>query len=54
MAVQPQKMKTLCLMQILMQRTDEKHMMTANDLVAALQEYGFKAERKSIYADIEA
>ncbi|MBQ7102937.1 MAG: WYL domain-containing protein, partial [Anaerotignum sp.] len=54
MAVQPQKMKTLCLMQILMQRTDEKHMMTANDLAAALQEYGFKAERKSIYADIEA
>ena len=54
MAVQPQKMKTLCLMQILMQRTDEKHMMTANDLAAALQEYGFKAERKSIYADVEA
>ena len=47
-------MKTLCLMQILMQRTDEKHMMTANDLAAALQEYGFKAERKSIYADVEA
>lgn len=54
MAVQPQKMKTLCLMQILLQRTDEKHMMTANDLAAALQEYGFKAERKSIYADVEA
>ena len=54
MAVQPQKMKTLCLMQILMQRTDEKHMMTANDLATALQEYGFKAERKSIYADVEA
>jgi len=54
MAVQPQKMKTLCLMQILLQRTDEKHMMSAVDLVAALQEYGIKAERKSIYADIEA
>ena len=54
MAVQPQKMKTLCLMQILLQRTDEKHMMSAVDLAGALQEYGIKAERKSIYADIEA
>lgn len=54
MTVQPQKMKTLCLMQLLLERTDEKHMMTANELATALQEYGYKAERKSIYADIEA
>ena len=54
MAVQSNKMKTLYLMQILLQRTDEKHMMSANELATALQEYGLKAERKSIYADIEA
>lgn len=54
MAVQSNKMKILYLMQILLQRTDEKHMMSANELAAALQEYGLKAERKSIYADIEA
>lgn len=54
MAVQSNKMKTLFLMQILLQQTDEKHMMSANELAAALQEYGLKAERKSIYADIEA
>lgn len=54
MAVQPQKMKTLYLMKILLDRTDEKHMMSANDLASALLEYGIKAERKSIYADIEA
>lgn len=54
MAVQTQKMKILCLMQILLQRTDEKHLMSAADLSAALQEYGIKAERKSIYTDIEA
>ncbi|MGN0136831.1 MAG: helix-turn-helix transcriptional regulator [Anaerotignum sp.] len=54
MAIQPQKMKTLYLMEILLQRTDEKHILSANDLAAALQEYGIKAERKSIYADIEA
>ncbi|MDO4531974.1 MAG: WYL domain-containing protein [Bacillota bacterium] len=47
-------MKTLYLMRILLQRTDEKHLMAANDLVLALQEYGIKAERKSIYSDIEA
>lgn len=41
-------------MQILLERTDEKHIMTANELAAALQEYGYKAERKSIYADIKA
>lgn len=54
MAVQPQKMKTLFLMKILLDRTDETHMMSANELVSALLEYGIKAERKSIYADIEA
>ena len=54
MAVQSQKMKILCLMQILLQRTDENHMMSATDLCNALQEYGLKAERKSIYTDIEA
>lgn len=54
MAVQSQKMKILCLMQILLQRTDEKHLMSATDLCNALQEYGLKAERKSIYADVEA
>lgn len=54
MAVQSQKMKTLYLMQILLERTDEAHRMTAGELAAALQEYGIQAERKSIYADIEA
>lgn len=54
MPVQPQKMKTLYLMQILLQRTDENNMMTASELAAALREYGIQAERKSIYADLEA
>lgn len=54
MAAQPQKMKTLYLMRILLEKTDEKHMMTANELAFALLDYGYKAERKSIYSDIEA
>lgn len=53
MAVQTQKKKILCLMQILLERTDDEHSMSANDLCKALKEYGLSAERKSIYSDIE-
>ena len=54
MAVQNQKKKLLSLMQILKERTDENHLMSAADLCNALEEYGITAERKSIYSDIEA
>ena len=54
MAVQNQKRKLLCLMQILLEATDEEHIMSAADLCKALEGYGIYAERKSIYADIEA
>ena len=53
MAVQTQKMKLLRIMQILLERTDENHIMSATDLLEALEEYGITAERKSIYSDIE-
>ena len=42
MAMQSQKMKTLCLMQ----KTDEAHRMTAGELAAQLQDYGIQAESK--------
>lgn len=52
---QTQKMKLLYLMKILMERTDEKHMLTANELCNILRsEYDVPAERKSIYSDISA
>lgn len=55
MAVQRNKMRLLYLMRILLERTDEEHVMTASELVRALEgEYGIAAERKSIYSDIEA
>ncbi|MBQ8803889.1 MAG: WYL domain-containing protein [Tyzzerella sp.] len=55
MAAQNQKKKLLAVMQILLQKTDEKHMMTALDIRSALKSvYGIDAERKSIYADVEA
>ncbi len=54
MAGQNQKKKILCILQILRERTDETHMMTATELCSALEEYGIQAERKSIYTDIQA
>ena len=54
MAGQSQKKKLLCLLQILRERTDENHVMSATELCNALKEYGVSAERKSIYTDIEA
>lgn len=55
MAARTNKMRLLYLMKILQERTDEEHVMTASDLVRALQqECGITAERKSIYSDIEA
>ncbi len=54
MAGQSQKLKILYLMKILLTRTDEDHLLSAKDLCDALSEYGIQAERKSIYADVEA
>lgn len=55
MAVQNQKKKLLAVLQILLQRTDENHTLSAQDILSILaSEYGIDAERKGIYADIEA
>ena len=54
MSGQNQKKKILCLLQILRERTDENHIMSAPELCNALKEYGINAERKAIYTDIEA
>ena len=55
MAVQNQKKKLLAVMQILLQRTDENHTMSAQDICSVLENiYGITAERKGIYADIDA
>lgn len=51
---QNQKQKVLRLAQILHERTDEAHVLSADELIACLEEYGIQAERKSIYTDIEA
>jgi len=47
------KLKTLVLMDILREKTDEDHPMSAAELCQELGEYNIDAERKSIYSDIE-
>lgn len=49
-----QKVKILYVMKILMERTDEKHGMTMQELIDALAEYEISAERKSLYSDIQS
>ena len=48
-----QKMKPYLVYQYLMRHSDEGNVVTANELVAYLQEIGISAERRSIYRDIE-
>lgn len=48
-----QKLKLLRLRDILLNRTDEAHPMTTQQLIDALDQYGICAERKSIYSDLE-
>lgn len=48
------KLKTLLLLDVLREETDEAHRMSVPDLVAALNRRGIPAERKGIYRDLEA
>ena len=49
-----QKLKLLYLKQFFEEKTDDKHPATVKQMVAYLDEHGVKAERKSIYDDLEA
>ena len=48
-----QKLKLIYLIKIMLERTDENHGLTMPEVLAALEEYGVTAERKSIYNDFE-
>lgn len=48
-----QKLKLLYLMKILMEKTDDSHIITMPEILKALESYGVTAERKSIYSDME-
>ena len=47
------KLKTLYVKQLLEQETDEEHGLSMRQLIQRLAELGIKAERKSLYRDIE-
>jgi len=48
-----QKLKILYLKQILQDQTDETHKLSVNELISKLAELDIKAERKTIYDDID-
>lgn len=47
------KLKPLFIMKILLEKSDEGHPFTVNDIIKELLYYDIPAERKSIYSDIE-
>ena len=49
-----QKLKLLYLMQMLLERSDENHPLTVQYMIDELSLHDISAERKSIYADLEA
>lgn len=48
-----QKQKLLYLQKIMLEKTDENHGLSISEIKDALDSYGIKAERKSLYDDIE-
>ena len=48
------KLKILYLMRLFLERTDERHGLTLEEIASALSELGISVERKALYSDIEA
>ncbi len=54
MAVKAQKLRMLYIYSILLEKTDEEHILSAGDLISILrQRYDMEADRRSVYGDIE-
>ena len=49
-----QKLKILYLSRMLLEKTDEDHRLTVNEMIQELNRWGIEAERKTIYSDLEA
>ena len=47
-----QKQKILVLLDLFKSKTDEEHGVTTSDIIDYLAEHGIKAERKTVYADL--
>ena len=48
-----QKLKILYLMKIFLEKTDDFHSISMSEIISSLEAYGVKAERKSLYDDID-
>lgn len=48
-----QKLKLLYIMQLLLEKSDEEHAITTQEMIDYLAQLGIPSERKSIYTDIE-
>ncbi len=48
-----QKLKLLYMAQLLLEKTDDDHTLTVPQIISELERYGIKAERKSVYDDLE-
>ncbi len=53
MSVSQVKLRTLYIMKILQEKTDEKHTMSAADIDKALRDLGMSIDRRTVYNDIE-
>ena len=49
-----QKLKMLCLAQILSRETDDNHALTQEELIARLKDHEVVVERKTLYTDLQA
>ena len=49
-----QKVKLMRLYQLLLRQTDEEHPITVAQIIQELERFDIKAERKSIYDDLES
>ena len=46
--------RLLCLLEILMNETDEKHGLSTSEIVQKLEQHGYSVERKALYRDFSA
>lgn len=49
-----QKLKIIYVLKLLMENTDDEHVITTGEIIEKLKNYGIEAERKSIYNDIDS
>ena len=49
-----QKLKLYYLAKIMLEKTDDEHMMSMAEMITELEEYGVSADRKSLYDDLQA